>query len=44
MTDLALGAFTLIAMGSVVTAVIAGVALAGLGLVEWFKYGRSRNE
>lgn len=40
MTDLALGAFTNVAMGSVATAVIAGVALAGLGLVEWFKYGR----
>lgn len=40
MTDLALGAFALIAMGPVVTTVIAGVALTGLGLVEWFKYGR----
>jgi hypothetical protein len=40
MTDFALGAFTIIAMGSVVTAVVAGVALAGIGLVEWVKYGR----
>lgn len=44
MADFALGAFTIIVMGSAVTTVIAGFALAGLALVEWFKYRRGRDD
>lgn len=40
MTDFALGAFTIVVMGSAVTTVMAIIALTGIALVEWFRYRR----
>lgn len=40
MGDIALGGFVIIVMGSVATAGITLVALAGIAMFEWAKYRR----
>lgn len=40
MGDIALGAFVIIVMGSMATAGITLLALAGVAMVEWAKYRR----
>lgn len=44
MVEIAIGAFTLVVIGSVATSALVLIALSGIAVVEWVKYRRGRNE